>query len=266
MVRALLDIKRIVPEHSAMFTPFWEYGYPLMDIGDFATFHDGSLHGGIRTTMISKSTLSHKQEEMISLLSYLEDYGFNALNARISKEKLSADELVELVFNYPGAFKGENVYVLYLEDMLWKLHGLSYFGTWSFKDGKSAELDYVELNCFSMIDNVMRCRDGTIDLDRGFMNDGSVDIPLRAALFVNDGYVIDRRDYDREEGYYLQVLEKNGKVFQIFVADEQLFRTNFNQQYLLGYYDRRYFEEVYNDFPVARVLKVKKNDSGAIAE
>jgi dolichyl-diphosphooligosaccharide--protein glycosyltransferase len=93
-----------------------------------------------------------------------------------------------------------------------------------------------------------------------------VDVPLRAALFVDNGYVVERFDYDRDEGYYLQVLEKNGKVFRILVADEQLFRTNFNQQYLLGYYDRRYFEEVYNDFPVARVLKVKKNDPRAITE
>jgi dolichyl-diphosphooligosaccharide--protein glycosyltransferase len=93
------------------------------------------------------------------------------------------------------------------------------------------------------------------------MNDGSIDLPLRAALFINDGYVIDQINYEREEGYYLQVLMKNGKAFQIFVADERLFRTNFNQQFLLGNYDPRYFEEVYNDFPVARLLKVRKKKS-----
>ena len=57
-------------------------------------------------------------------------------------------------------------------------------------------MDYVQLNCFSVNNNVMRCMDGTIDLDRGFMNDGTQDIPLNAAVFVNDGYVVDRKDYD----------------------------------------------------------------------
>ena len=78
--------------------------------------------------------------------------------------------------------------------------------------------------------------------------------------------MVERTDYDREDGYYLQVLMKNGKVLRILVADEQLFSTNFNQQYLLGYYDSRYFEEIYNDFPNARVYKVKKTDTGATAE
>jgi len=266
MVKALLEIKRVVPKNSAMFTPYWEYGYPLMEIGDFATYHDGSLHGGIRTTLTSKATMSDDQAEMVSLISYLEDSGFNPLSAKIRREKLSADDLMDLVFGYPKEFKGENVYVIYLEEMLWKLSSLSYFGTWDFKARKSESLDFVELDCFSMANNVMRCSDGTIDLNRGFMNDGSVDIPLRAALFVDNGYVVERFDYDRDEGYYLQVLEKNGKIFRILVADEQLFRTNFNQQYLLGYYDQRYFEEVYNDFPVARVLRVKKTGSGAITE
>jgi hypothetical protein len=49
-------------------------------------------------------------------------------------------------------------------------------------------------------------------------------------------------------------------VYMTLVADERLFKTNFNQQFLLGNYDRRYFAEVYNNFPVARVLKVKRTD------
>jgi dolichyl-diphosphooligosaccharide--protein glycosyltransferase len=115
----------------------------------------------------------------------------------------------------------------------------------------------VELHCFSLANDIMTCRDGTIDLQRGFMNDGKIDIPLRAAQFVNNGYITNQKSYPNDEGYYLQVLMKNGKVYLILVADEHLYWTNFNQQFLLGNYDRRYFEEVYNNFPVARVLKVK---------
>ena len=261
--KALLDIKKIVPKHSAMFTPFWEYGYALMKIGEFATYHDGGLHGGMRTTLTAKAMTSTSQKEMISLLSYLEDNGFNHLNATIRKENLSADKMMDMVFNYPGNFQGENVYVLYLEKMIWKFSPMSYFGNWEFDKKKSERLDYVELHCFSLVNDVMTCSDGTINLNRGVMNDGTRDIPLRASLFVNDGYVVDQRSYKNDEGYYLQVLMKNNKVYLILVADELLYRTNFNQQFLLGNYDRRYFEEVYNNFPVARVLKVKRTDAEA---
>jgi dolichyl-diphosphooligosaccharide--protein glycosyltransferase len=258
MVKSLLDIKRIVPQHSAMFTPYWEYGYPLMEIGDFATYHDGGLQGGIRTTLISKVMLSDNQKDMVSLISYLNDYGFNPLIKQIQNEKLSGKNLLKRVTDYPPIFKGDKVYVLYLEDMLSKLSAMSYFGAWDFEHNKSTNMDYFELKCFSLTDNVMRCSDGTIDLNKGFMNDGSSDIPLRAALFVNNGYVVERKDYERGDGYYLEILMKDDKVYQILVADEALFKTNFNQQYLLGNYDRQYFEEIYNNFPEARVLKVKK--------
>jgi len=257
-IRAFLDIKKIVPKHSAMFTPYWEYGYPLMEIGDFATYHDGGLQGGIRSTLTAKAMMSERQEEMVSLISYLEDYGFNHLNSLIRNEDLSADRMMDLVFNYPGDFRGENVYVFYVEKMIWKLYSLSYIGTWDFDQKKNKPTDYVELFCKTIVNNVMTCTDGTIDLEKGFMNDGTIDVPLRAALFVNNGYIVEQKNYPRDGGYYLQVLMKNGKVYMILVADGRLFRTNFNQQYLLGNYDRRYFEEVYNNFPVARVFKVKK--------
>jgi dolichyl-diphosphooligosaccharide--protein glycosyltransferase len=255
---ALLDIKSRVPAHSAMFTPFWEFGYPLMEIGDFATYHDGGLHGGMRTTLTSKAMTSTRQEDMVSMLYFLEDYGFNHLSSLVRKENLSGSQMMERVFNYPGKFKGEDVYVLYLEETLRKVRPMSHFGTWDFELRTSDPMDYVKLDCFSPTGSTMRCSDGTIDLARGFMNDGSVDIPLRAILWVDDGYVADRTNFANDQGYYLQVLMKNGKLHMILVADERLFRTNFNQQYLLGNFDRRYFEEVYNNFPVARVLKLKK--------
>ena len=167
---------------------------------------------------------------------------------------IPADKMPELASAYPEDFQGKNVYIFYLEDMIWNIASMA-------KQKKNYPLDYVELHCFSRSGNIMTCKDGIIDLDRGIMNDGSADIPLRAALFVNDGYVIDRRNYRTDQGYFLQFLMRNNKVYMILVADERLFRTNFNQQYLLGNYDRRYFEEVYNDSPPARVLKLKKADA-----
>jgi dolichyl-diphosphooligosaccharide--protein glycosyltransferase len=45
MTKAFLEIKRIVPKHSAMFS-WWADGYPLMEIGEFATYHDNRPTAG----------------------------------------------------------------------------------------------------------------------------------------------------------------------------------------------------------------------------
>ncbi len=262
VLRDLLRIKQIVPKHSAIFTPYWEYGYILMEVGDFATYHDGGMQGGMRSTLAAKAMTSTRQQEMVSLLSYLEEYGFNHLSAKVGKGDMTADQMMAEVLQYPGEFRGENVYVLYLEDMIWKVAAMSYFSEWDFAQKKSETMDYVQLHCFSSANDIMTCRDGTIDLNQGLMNDGSTDIPLNAALFVNDGYVVEQRDYRNDrDGFYLQVLMRNNDIYMILVAEQRLFLSNFNQQYLLGNYDRRYFEEVYNNFPMTRVLKVKKADN-----
>ncbi len=118
-LQAFLDIKRIVPKHSAMFT-WWDRGYPLMEVGGFATYHDGALQGYSRTTLVGKAVTSSHQEELVSLLSYLEDHGFAGLDAAIEERNLSADQMLQEVFNYPKAFQGDDVYILYTDDMIEK--------------------------------------------------------------------------------------------------------------------------------------------------
>jgi hypothetical protein len=146
---------------------------------------------------------------------------------------------------------GENAYLVYLEDMIWKVASMSQ------QKGGSA-LGYVELNCFSLVNDILTCSDGTIDLKQGFMNDGQKNIPLRAALFINDGYVVDRRNYKTAQGYYLQVIMREGQADMTLVTDESIYRTYFNQQFLLGNYDRGYFKEIYNNSPLARILQINK--------
>jgi undecaprenyl-diphosphooligosaccharide---protein glycotransferase len=261
--RAFLEIKQLVPKHSAMFT-WWDYGYPLMEIGEFATYHDGSLHGGPRTTLIAKAMTSSSQEEMIAMLSYLEDKGFDSLSSLIVNENLSADDLKELVFSYPGSFSGENVHLLYTEDMISKFGTISIFGTWDFNEKNSDLMYYEEWACFSRINNIIRCKEGMADLDRGVISNGGIEVQLNGVLFVNNGHVVGSRNYRSDQKYYLQILMRNGEIFQVQVVEDRLYRSNFNQQYLLGNYDRRYFEEVYNNWPVARVLRVKRSGAAGL--
>ena len=144
--------------------------------------------------------------------------------------------------------------------MIYKIDSISISGTWDFNRMTSDQMQYDEFSCFSLVDNIINCRQVNIDLNRGMLlTEDNYSVPLKAALFINDGYVVNRFDYPNQEGDYVQIMMKNGQPIKVHVLEERLFLTNFNQQYLLGNYDRRYFEEVYNNFPAARVLKVKKS-------
>ena len=256
MTRALLDIKQLVPANAAMFTPHWGYSYALMEIGDFATYHDGSLHGGLRTTLITRAETRPHQGEMVALLAYLEEHGFNSLQRRIRAGDLTADELLATVFAYPEPFQGEPVYVLYFADMIRRFGSMSMFGTWDFAGRTSSPMQYARLNCSGKRGRVLNCRNATIDLQRGLVLGERGEQVLRGVRFVNNGYVIESRDYPRRQGSYLQILARDRKVKQVLLADERLFRSNFNQQYLLGNYDRDLFVEVYNNFPLLRLFRV----------
>lgn len=163
---------------------------------------------------------------------------------------LSAAKIKQRLFAGPQATGGRNVYFLYTADMIWNVPA-----------GPSKKLnkmsDYVELNCFSLAENLMTCSDGTIDLSRGVMNDGKIDIPLRSVLFVDDGFVVKRKNYSPEEGYFLEILMNDNQIEKVLVADDKLFRTKFNQRYLLGNFDKNYFTDLFNDFPEVRILKMK---------
>jgi hypothetical protein len=169
----------------------------------------------------------------------------------------AVNRLTEPGSSYAEDLQGKNIYLFYQEDMIWDFHPLT-------AGKKSGPTGYIQLNCASLAGNIMTCSDGIIDLKRGVMNDGTRDIPLREAFFINNGIPADRKTYRADQGYYLQILMKNGKIYLILVADGLLFRTNFNQQYLLGNFDRRYFTEVYNDYPAARILKFKGAGAAAL--
>jgi dolichyl-diphosphooligosaccharide--protein glycosyltransferase len=255
-IKDFLEIKRRVPPHSAMLS-WWDNGYPLMTVGEFATYHDNGTHGGIRSTLIAKAITSPRQEDLAAMLSCVEEYGFTRLSSLSVAKNLSGDQLMSLVFNHPINLEKDNVYILYSEDMIKTFGSISMIGTWDFNTKTSRSLGYVPLPYFSRAGNIIHFRGGRIDLDRGRVIDDTTVVPLLAAVFVKDGYMIDRINYTADKGVYLQVLVTKNRFPELQLLEEPTYRSNFNQQFILGNYDRRFFEEVYNNVPLTRLFRVK---------
>ena len=65
-------------------------------------------------------------------------------------------------------------------------------------------------------------------------------------------------DYPHDSELYLQILLKDGQPYAVYLLSEAVFRSNFNQMFLLGRYDERLYQEVYAAFPAARAFRVKR--------
>jgi len=256
ITKSFIDLKQILPKNSAVFT-WWDYGYALMDIPEFATYHDGGAHGGLRTTLVARGFTETSQQNLYKMLAYLEEYGFDYLNEAIIKDNISAEDMLQQIYSYNDGFKGKNVYILYTRDMIGKFGAISFFGNWDFKERKASPTHYNELRCSKIENNTLYCSGITINLGSGIATAGSNNFFLRRIVFINNGKIVNKLEI-KDTGDTLQLLMRNNNIFSVQLIPETLYTSNFNQQYILGNYDKDLYEEVYNNFPTARVFKVLK--------
>jgi hypothetical protein len=80
---------------------------------------------------------------------------------------------------------------------------------------------------------------------------------LRRAVIVEHGHVLRERDYAGAAGLTVEVIVEGRTVKAVYLLDEPAFRSNLNQMLVLGRFDTARFEETLNDFPYARVFRVR---------
>tara|TARA_B100000929_G_C15182580_1_gene309282 strand:+ start:71 stop:376 length:306 start_codon:yes stop_codon:yes gene_type:complete len=100
----------------------------------------------------------------------------------------------------------------------------------------------------------MSCRGATIDLKAGKINN---QVALRRLIFMRDGQVLKEQEFGHSHGYSLQLRVAGRQIVEVQLIDESVFRSNYNQMFLLGRYRKDLFEETYNAFPFSRLFRVK---------
>jgi len=75
---------------------------------------------------------------------------------------------------------------------------------------------------------------------------------------VEGGLSVRERDYNVDKAQLtMEIILTGGRVAGIYLLDEPAFQSNLNQMFVLGRFDRELFEEAYNEFPYARVFRVR---------
>ncbi|MDC0078433.1 hypothetical protein OAJ98_05565 [Deltaproteobacteria bacterium] len=243
-----LEVKKRVPENSALLT-WWDYGYAITDATGLATFHDGARQGTPKTFFIARGLISADPEELYKITQYLATEG----NRGISENNTSPEALLA-AFRSPKLKPWDPIYLFFTADMTGKYGAISKLGSWDIVNGGSNPRGYQNLACNKITNEEMNCRGAKIDLKAGKINN---QVPLKRMIFIRDGQMLREQEFENFQGYTLQLLVAGQRIVEVQLIDEVVFRSNYNQMFLLGRYRKDLYEETYNAFPFSRLFRVK---------
>jgi len=243
-----LEVKKRVPKDSALLT-WWDYGYAITDATGLATFQDGGGQQSPKTYFIARGLISDEPDELFDITQYLATEG----NRGIAENNTSPEALLSAVRN-PQQIPWDPIYLFFTADMTGKYGAISKLGSWDLVNGGSKPRGYQNLACNKITNISMYCRGAKIDLKAGKINN---QIALKRMVFIRDGQVLREQNFGHAQGYTLQLLVSGKQIVEVQLIDEAVFRSNYNQMFLLGRYDGKLFEETYNAFPFSRLFRVK---------
>lgn len=243
-----LEVKKRVPEDAVLLT-WWDYGFAITDATGLSTFHDGSAQFSPKTYFIARGLISADPEELYYITQYLATEG----NRGITENNTSPEVLLTAVRN-PQLKPWDPIYLFFTADMTGKYGAISKLGSWDIVNGGSKPRGYQNLACNKITNEEMNCRGAKIDLKAGKINN---QVPLKRMVFIREGKVMREQEFGHSQGYSLQLLVSGKQIVEVQLIDEVVFKSNYNQMFLLGRYREDLYEETYNAFPFSRLFKVK---------
>jgi len=243
-----LEVKKRVQKDAALLT-WWDYGFAITDATKLATFHDGSAQFSPKTYFIARSLISSDQNELYDITQYLA----TEANLGIEKNNTSPEALIKAVRN-PEHKPWNPIYLFFTADMTGKYGAISKLGSWDVEKGGSKPKAYQNLACSKITKQELNCHGALINLNDGFINNK---LALRRLIFIRKGQVIREKIFSHSQGFTLQLIVAGKNIVEVQLIDESVFRSNYNQMFLLGRYSEELFEERYNASPLSRLFKFK---------
>ena len=253
-----LEVQKRVPPDSAVLT-WWDYGYAITDATGLATFHDGGNQQSPKTYFVARSLVSPVQEELYRITKFLATEG----NPGITAANTSPERLLQAVHN-PTRTPEHPIYLFFTYDMIGKYIAFSNLGSHDLAKGGSRPKGFQKIACQNIANDVLTCNRYRIDLKQGRINDR---YPVKRTVQVLGGKVIHEQEYPNMQGITVQFhLYKPRQISEVYLLEEEVFASNFNQMYLLGRYDASRFEEVLNAFPLSRLYRFRFGEANPPTE
>ncbi|MCX8084289.1 MAG: hypothetical protein N3C60_05140 [Calditerrivibrio sp.] len=244
--RTMLDLKGRFGELPVAWT-WWDFGYAYQDLSGFATVHDGGIQGKGRAYFTACGLASNNQKVLRNIISYFDNKGFMFLE----KGGLDIDRVVMEAKSYDAPLKKKNVLVVMSYDMVYKYDGIDFFAKWDFHRRNSIYSDYELIDCYYFNDSI-KCNQENVDLKNGYYGDEQI-----SSIYILNENGLEKSYEFSNEGKIIQIVRKGNTTFYSYMLPKDVFETNFNQMFFFGKYDDKYFEKVYDNFPIMRIYRVK---------
>ena len=253
-----MEVKKRVPPDAVIVT-WWDYGYALMDATGLATFHDGGVQTSPKTYFVARSLITPSSKDLYRITKFLATEG----NPGITAANTSPERLLQVVHN-PTRTPEPPIYLFFTYDMIGKYIAFSNLGSHDLAKGSSRPKGFQKIACQSLANDVLTCNQYRIDLKQGRINDR---FPVKRTVQVLEGKVVHEQEYPNAQGITVQFhLQQPRQISEVYLLEEEVFASNFNQMYLLGRYDASRFEEVLNAFPLSRLYRFRFGETNPPTE
>lgn len=257
MVASLQALARKLSEDAAILAS-WGSGYLIADVTGAATFNDGEAPDPLVHYLFTRAIASDDPAEIERIAAILSTYGRRGLHEALDSAE-DPEAAVEALLAREASTAG-NVVILFSERDIVPFPSFYRTGRFDFRRGDGPETAYSRIECRRMTGRRLRCRHSPqrtfeIDLARGRLSGGT---RLRRVVELSAGRVARESEHSPGANYSLVVLPRDASGFEsAFLVPEAVYRTNFNQLFLLGRFDPRRFEEIHVDLPILRALRIR---------
>jgi len=259
LIASLQRLADRLPPDAAVLAS-WGRGYLIEDVAHAATLNDGEQPDPLVHYLFARAIASSEPEEIVRIVAALSTYGRGALHAALDASP-DPGAAVEALLRRPAATDG-NVVLL--------LTGLdvdpfpAYFraGRWRFDAGAGPEEGFLVLHCAAAGRARLGCIDAAgerfvVERATGRVSGGRW---LRRVVEIRADGRVDVSERAPGAALTLELIpdEKAGPGgFTGYLLSEAVFRSNFNQLFLLGRYDPALFEEIQRDLPHLRAYRIR---------
>ena len=246
---------------------WWDNGFAIVDATGFGVYHDGAAQYTPQTNLIARTFIDSDNRAMHEIIAFVDREGNQGIR-RIAATADNFDDLVTRLRGVSAPPPAVPVYVFYTFDMFVSYGSMRFLGgsgqSTAFQRG-SVGIRW--LPCERLVDDRAYCSEQIFDLRTGSIERHRVapgltakPVSLRRTVMIKDGHVVRQRDYTENPDSVqltMEIVLTAGILADIYLLDEPAFQSNLNQMFMLGRFDDKLFEEVYNDFPHARAFRVR---------
>lgn len=258
LVASMQNAAKAMPPGSSVWCSFGE-GFAVQDLMGAATFTD-SAPELIRGHLFAKGLSASDPKTLQRVIAHLESTPRLEINRAFRSDY---ERALGALLAAPGEIHGAP-HLWLARRWLGQFGGKHRRGQWHPSTGWPERAQVVRLRCRPGAPGTLECIDlsggrEVVDLRSGAVTDG---VPYDRLIRTDRGFITRERRFERRtpSGWVL-VVDRSGDTLSAAAVQGAALESNLVQLFLFGRYDPRYFELVYDDFPVARLYRVLSDPS-----